>query len=266
MPEPGGYTDSMAIEPSDPLSLLPRPDWALFLDIDGTLIEHADHPEGVDIPRDLPELLARLQHTLEGAVALVSGRTIDWMDRRFAPARLAASGQHGAEVRLAPDAPAVPIPLPKWRKPLEQALDEVLATWPGVFVEHKPLSLAVHFRAVPQFGEAIMDRVIALGTGIDDGVEFLKGKYVIEVRQAGRNKGTAVAELMNSALFSGRRPVFLGDDVTDEDGFRAVRAAGGLAFAVGPRPTDQADYRLASPSAVRRWLTDLPKALERVDS
>lgn len=266
MPEPGGYTDSMATAPSDSLSLLPRPDWALFLDIDGTLIEHADHPEGVSIPDDLPDLLARLQGALDGAVALVSGRTIDWMDRRFAPTRLAASGQHGAEVRLAPDAPSVPIPLPKWRRPLEQALDEVLATWPGVFVEHKPLSLAVHFRAVPQFGEAIMDRVIALGTGIDGGVEFLKGKYVIEVRQAGRNKGTAVAELMNSALFAGRRPVFLGDDVTDEDGFRAVRAAGGLALAVGPRPTDQADFKLASPTEVRRWLTDLPTALERVNS
>ncbi|MDQ0349340.1 trehalose-phosphatase [Ancylobacter vacuolatus] len=256
----------MATAPTEPLSLLPRPDWALFLDIDGTLIEHADHPEGVSIPTGLPDLLAQLQVALDGAVALVSGRTIDWMDRRFAPARLAASGQHGAEVRLAPDAPSVPIPLPRWRRPLEEALSAVLATWPGVFIEHKPLSLAVHFRAVPDFGEAIMDKVMEIGTGIDGGVEFLKGKYVIEVRQAGRNKGTAVAELMNSALFTGRRPVFLGDDVTDEDGFRAVRAAGGLALAVGARPTEQADYRLASPSEVRRWLTDLPKALERVDS
>ncbi|MBS7553877.1 trehalose-phosphatase [Ancylobacter dichloromethanicus] len=247
-------------------TLLPQPDWALFLDIDGTLIEHADHPEGVSIPTDLPDLLARLQLALDGAVALVSGRTIDWMDHRFAPTRLAASGQHGAEVRLAPDAPSVPIPLPKWRKPLEQALDEVLAAWPGVFVEHKPLALAVHFRAVPQFGEAIMDKVMEIGTGIDGGVEFLKGKCVIEVRQAGRNKGTAVEQLMNSALFTGRRPVFLGDDVTDEDGFRAVRAAGGLALAVGSRPTDQADFRLASPGEVRRWLTDLPNALERVNS
>ncbi|WP_428030631.1 trehalose-phosphatase [Ancylobacter sp.] len=250
----------------DVTQLLPQPDWALFLDIDGTLIEHADHPEGVSIPDDLPDLLARLQVALDGAVALVSGRTIEWMDRRFAPTRLAASGQHGAEVRLAPDAPSVPIPLPKWRKPLEQALGAVLATWPGVYIEHKPLSLAVHFRAVPHFGEAIMDEVIALGTGIDGGVEFLKGKYVIEVRQAGRNKGTAVAELMNSALFVGRRPLFVGDDVTDEDGFRAVRAAGGLALAVGARPTEQADFKLASPGDVRRWLTDLPTALERVNS
>lgn len=245
---------------------LPEPDWALFLDIDGTLIEHADHPEGVDIPLDMPDLLGQLQLALDGAVALVSGRTIEWMDKRFAPARLAASGQHGAEIRLAPDLPSVPIPRPRWRAPLETALDHALASWPGVFLEHKPLSLAVHFRAVPQFGEEITQTVIDIGSRLDPGIEFLKGRCVIEVRQAGRNKGTAVEELMKSALFAGRRPVFLGDDVTDEDGFRAVRAAGGLAVAVGPRPTLLADWRLATPADVRRWLADLPKALEGVAS
>src|SRR5688572_9452871 len=85
---------------------LPEPDWALFLDIDGTLIEHAEHPEGVTIPDYLPDLLTNLQVVLGGAVALVSGRTIDWMDKHFAPARLPASGQHGAEIRLAPDTPS----------------------------------------------------------------------------------------------------------------------------------------------------------------
>ncbi|CAA0094627.1 Trehalose-6-phosphate phosphatase [Starkeya nomas] len=242
----------------------PESDWALFLDIDGTLIEHADHPEGITIPEDLPDLLTRLQLTLGGAVALVSGRTIDWMDRRFAPARLPASGQHGAEIRLAPDAPAVPIPIPRWRHPLEEALDRELATWPGTYIEHKPLSLAVHFRAVPQFGDAIMQKVIDVGTGLGDGVEFLKGRFVIEVRQGGHDKGSAVEQFMRSTLFTGRRPVFLGDDVTDEDGFRAARQAGGLAVAVGPRPTQQADHRLATPSEVRDWLNRLPEALESV--
>ncbi len=137
-------------------------------------------------------------------MALVSGRTIDWMDRKFAPARLAASGQHGAEVRLAPDAPAVPIPMPKWRAPLEAALKRELDSWPGVFIEHKPLSLAVHFRAVPEFGDAVMERVMALGRGLDDRVQFLHGRYVIEVREAGHHKGTAVATLMNTAVV--RRP------------------------------------------------------------
>jgi len=243
---------------------LPRADWALFLDIDGTLIEHADHPEGISIPDYLPDLLTRLQFAFDGAVALVSGRTIDWMDRRFAPARLAASGQHGAEIRLAPDLPAVPIPTPRWRRPLEEALDRELAAWPGVFIEHKPLSLAVHFRAVSQFGEAVMDKVIELGQGLDGSVEFLKGRFVIEVRQGGHDKGTAVGEFMKTALFSGRKPVFLGDDITDEDGFRAARAAGGLAVAIGPRPTQQADFRLKAPEDVRQWLTSLPGLLERV--
>lgn len=246
-----------------PLAPALRPDWALFLDIDGTLIEHADHPEGVTIPESLPATLARLQHMLGGALALVSGRTIDWMDRRFAPTRLAASGQHGAEIRLAPDTPSVPITIPRWRKPLEQALDRELATWPGVFVEHKPLSLAVHFRAVPQWGDAIMDKVVELGRGLDPGVEFLKGRYVIEVRPAGHTKGTAVEQFMRTTIFAGRLPVFVGDDVTDEDGFRAVRAAGGLAIAIGPRPTLQANHHLATPAHVRHWLDQIPQTLER---
>lgn len=251
--------------PADGPQPSPAPDWALFLDIDGTLIDHADHPEGVTIPDDLPDLLSRLQLALDGAVALVSGRTIDWMDHRFAPARLAASGQHGAEIRLAPDAPAVPIPTPKWRRPLEQSLDRALAAWPGVFIEHKPLSLAVHFRAVPQFADEVMQTVVDLGSGLDGSVEFLKGRFVIEVRQGGHDKGTAVEQFMRTALFTGRRPVFLGDDVTDEDGFRAVRAAGGLAVAVGPRPTGQVDFRLAGPSQVRDWLVRIPELLEKVD-
>lgn len=245
---------------------LPAPNWALFLDIDGTLIEHADHPEGITIPSDLPHLLSRVQTSLGGAVALVSGRTIDWMDKKFAPTRLAASGQHGAETRLAPDAPSVPIPMPKWRKPLEAALDTELATWPGVFVEHKPLSLAVHFRAVSQFADAIMDKVTSIGQGLDPNVEFLKGRFVIEVREAGHDKGTAVDNLMKTAIFHGRTPVFFGDDVTDEDGFRACRAAGGLAVAVGPRPTTQADYHLDGPSDMRDWLARIPQKLESIAS
>ncbi|MBB3772083.1 trehalose 6-phosphate phosphatase [Angulomicrobium tetraedrale] len=245
---------------------LPRADWALFLDIDGTLIEHADHPEGITIPADLPDLLTRLQQVLNGAVALVSGRTIDWMDQRFAPVRLSASGQHGAEIRLAPDAPAVPIPIPKWRQPLEEALAREMEPWPGVFIEHKPLSLAVHFRAVSDHGDAIMARVIELGRGLDGSVEFLKGRFVIEVRQGGHHKGTAVNTFMNSALFAGRQPVFVGDDVTDEDGFRAVRAMGGLAVAIGPRATEQADFRIDTPAEVRRWLANIPPMLERLAS
>ncbi|MBS9475592.1 trehalose-phosphatase [Ancylobacter radicis] len=250
--------------PEAALPALPpaQPDWALFLDIDGTLIEHADHPEGVTIPTRMPDMLVALQQALGGAVALVSGRTIDWMDRRFAPARLAASGQHGAEIRLAPDAPSVPITIPKWRQPLEHTLVRELAAWPGVFIEHKPLSLAVHFRAVPEWSDAIMDKVVELGRGFDDGVEFLKGRFVIEVRPAGHTKGTAVEQFMRTSIFAGRRPVFVGDDVTDEDGFRAVRAAGGLAVAIGPRPTTQADHRLATPADVRHWLDQIPQMLE----
>ncbi|MCK0196787.1 trehalose-phosphatase [Ancylobacter sp. 6x-1] len=244
----------------------PQPDWALFFDIDGTLIEHADHPEGVSIPNDLPQRLAAAQTALGGAVALISGRTIAWMDSHFEPVRLPASGQHGAEIRLAPDAPVVPIPMPKWRAPLEERLKTELASWPGVYIEHKPLSLAVHFRAVPEFGDAIMERVTQVGLSMGPDVEFLRGRFVIEVRQSGRDKGTAVAELMRTAIFAGRKPLFFGDDVTDEDGFREARRLGGFAVAVGPRATQQADYRLAAPIEVRAFLNRVPKLLEQAAS
>ncbi|WP_246565039.1 trehalose-phosphatase [Ancylobacter sonchi] len=234
-----------------------RSDWALFLDIDGTLIEHADHPEGITIPEDLPTLLMRLQTAFDGAVALVSGRTIEWMDRRFAPARLAAAGQHGAELRLDPHGKAVPLAIPPWRKRLEDELDAALKAWPGVYLEHKPLSLAVHYRAVPQFEDDVKLKVGAIANGLQSDIELLAGRSVIEIRQAGLTKGTAVKRFLETAPFAGRLPVFLGDDVTDEDGFGAVKAAGGLAVAVGPRPTDQADFRLGDPGEVRGWLASV---------
>lgn len=239
------------------MQITPRLDWALFLDIDGTLIDHADHPEGVTIPEDLPALLIGLQQQLQGAAALVSGRTIEWMDRRFSPARLAAAGQHGAEIRLSPDEPSMPLAIPPWRRELELGLEAALADWPGVFVEDKPLSLAVHYRAVPQFTDAVHIKVGELARSLGPEVEILSGRGVIEIRQRGLDKGTAVDAFLQLPVFAGRRPVFLGDDVTDEDGFRRVRAAGGLAVAVGPRATTQADLHLAKPADVRAWLGSL---------
>ena len=235
----------------------PRSDWALFLDIDGTLIEHADHPEGITIPQDLPALLAQLQTTFAGAVALVSGRTIEWMDRRFDPTRLAASGQHGAELRLDPHGPSVALAIPPWRKRLEEELTAALEAWPGVYLEHKPLSLAVHYRAVPQYELAVKGKVAIIANGLGSNIELMAGRNVIEIRQAGLTKGTAVKRFLETSPFAGRLPVFVGDDVTDEDGFGAVKAAGGLAVAVGPRPTDQADFRFDGPKEVRSWLASL---------
>jgi len=109
-----------------------------------------------------------------------------------------------------------------------------------------------------------MDKVTSVGRGFDPKVEFLHGRFVIEVRQGGYDKGAAVDAFMRSALFAERRPVFLGDDVTDEDGFRAARAAGGLAIAVGPRPTMQADFNLAGPPEVRALLGRIAAPAERV--
>ncbi len=161
--------------------LSPRPDWALFLDIDGTLIEHADHPEGVTIPKDLPDRLTAAQAAPTARWPYISGRTIDWMDRKFAPAlrlRLA-----GAEVRPRPDAPAVPIPMPKWRALLEAGA-EARAGIPGVSpssTSRCPLAPHPPRRArIWRCGDGARQ---ALGRGLDDRVQFLHGRYVIEVRE-----------------------------------------------------------------------------------
>lgn len=226
---------------------------AFFLDVDGTLLDIAAHPDAVAVPPGLADTLATLAGRAGGALALVSGRTIARLDALFAPAVFPAAGSHGAELRLSPNGAVEQSP------PLDRDLVAVLETiagaHPGVFTEDKGPALAIHYRARPELGPELR---AALGSAIAqrDGLALLPGHCVFEIKPAGRDKGTAIRTFLSGPPFAGRIPVFIGDDVTDEAGFAAVSAVGGLALAVGALRRG-AHGVLPGPGAVRAFLTHL---------
>jgi len=226
---------------------------AFFLDVDGTLIDIAAHPDAVVVPEGLPDTLSALAGSADGALALVSGRTVERLDLLFAPARFAAAGSHGAQIRLFPGA-AVDA-APDLDRVLAARLIALAGTFEGAFTEDKGPSLAIHYRAHPAIAP-VLRRAIAEVLGPWPELAVLPGHHVFEIKRAGRDKGTAVAAFMARAPFAGRVPVFIGDDVTDEAAFRAVSAAGGVAIAVGTA-REGAEAVLPDPPAVRRFLTHL---------
>lgn len=247
----------MATEiPSDPFPLPANSaGWALFLDIDGTLLDIAESPSAAVVPASLTDDLARVSARLGGAVALVSGRSIEWIDAAFHPLRLPAAGQHGAQIRLAPDQP-VAASLPTG---LDEARARIngLSGIEGIEIEDKGLSIAVHYRRAaarrPEVGALIAAKLANLSAGL----EVLAGRFVYDVKARGIDKGTAIARLTRVPPFAGRTPVFVGDDRTDEDGFREVAARGGVAIRVGASAAVPGCRSIENPAAVRRWLATL---------
>ncbi len=245
-------------------SLPPLPEagarWALFLDIDGTIADIAPTPDAVAIGAETRSLLARLAQGTGGALALVSGRSIGDIDRLFAPLRLPVAGLHGLERRAGDGtlsaAPAEPAAL----GPIRAALAAFAATHPGTVVEDKGPAVALHFRNAPE-AEAEAEPLIAglLANGAD-GVVLQRGKMVRELRAGGADKGRAIRAFMEEAPFRGRHPVFVGDDVTDEDGFVAVNAMGGVTVRVGNGQTAAA-WRSASVAAIHNWLAEVARRL-----
>jgi len=230
---------------------------AFFLDVDGTLIDLAPRPEAVHVPAVLREILARLHALTDGAVALVSGRTVATLDDLFAPLRLPAAGGHGAQLRADPKAEALCAP------DLDPETAALLRTVPerfaGAFAEDKGSSIAIHFRACPEHGGEIgaaLAEVLGEMGEAASGLDILPGHFVIEVRRAGSDKGSAVAALMAEPPFRGRIPVVIGDDVTDEAAFAVAQASGGLAISVG-RDVGGVDAVLADPENVRAHLAQL---------
>lgn len=204
---------------------------ALLLDVDGTIVDIGPSPAEVQIATGLPETLKRLFALTKGALALVSGRPITDLDRLFAPLRLPAIGGHGAEMRLSDNEVFF------WAKPLPQdlrrCLAEVDALGPGVVVEDKGYSLALHYRKAPQLAERLRRHVAGCRAGFPgEPTELLLGKAVFEVKRPGIDKGEAIRKLMAHAPFAGRIPVFIGDDITDESVFRVLPEIGGKGFSV----------------------------------
>lgn len=221
--------------------------YALFLDLDGTLLEIAATPEQVVVSPGLAPLLTELEQELEGALAIVSGRPIDEIDRLLAPFRGSASGEHGAAVRYADGTleelpPGLSVPR-VWRESLVAATDFL----PGVQVEPKPHGVTVHYRLAPHLGDDVWRLVRALVPRDDPRFHLLPAREAVEISVKSASKGEAVSRLMGQEAFRGRRPIFVGDDCTDEAGMRAATDFGGLGLRVGE--SFQGD-----PAMVRGWL------------
>jgi trehalose 6-phosphate phosphatase len=234
---------------------LPTPEasWAWFLDIDGTLITIARSPGAVRVPPALRRDILSLQRRSGGAVALITGRPIADVDRLFPGIRLAAAGQHGLERRPA-TGPILRHHAPSNRLgAAKRRLAEAVARHPGLLLEDKGLSLALHYRRAPRLAgyahRLAREQLARLGAAY----AVHAGKRVVEIGPTGRNKGTAIQSFMHEPPFRGRLPVFLGDDVTDEHGFRKVHRLGGHTIKVGPGPT-AARWRLPDVAAVHAWL------------
>ncbi len=232
-------------------SLGDRSSLALFLDIDGTLVPTAPTPTEVRPSPRLPDLLRRAVAGLGNALAVVSGREITSIDQVTHGVVPYVAGSHGAEFRLGLGQPVLrPGPQPDIAG-LEAAVLESMKDWPGLLVEPKRAGLAVHYRKAPHLGPRVRDALEALlARRGQQGLALLNGDHVVEVRSPAHTKGEAVHRIMQEAAFQGRRPVFIGDDVTDEDGFLAVQELGGMAVIVGMRRPTLATHQLDSVAAV----------------
>lgn len=231
--------------------------WALFLDVDGTLIELAETPESVYVPPELKTLLNDVADRLDGALALVSGRTIAALDALFEPLVLCASGVHGAErrghdgklIRVAQDTNEL--------RAAHTTLAAFARAHEGTVLEDKGFALAVHFRLAPHLDESVRDLTHRVVAELGPKYVVQPGKFVYEIRPSTATKGTALRAFMCEPPFAGRFPVFLGDDVTDEDAFEVVNALGGLSICVGNARPTRAQRRLEDVADVHRWLREL---------
>jgi len=227
--------------------------WALFLDVDGTLLDLAEHPDNVKLPCGLIDSLSVIQNTKCTPIALISGRPINLLDRLFAPLRLCIAGQHGAERRMADGQIARyqirNLAFTNARNDLRRIEQENA----GLFLEDKGLTLALHYRNAPHLQAEVENLVKGVIQDLGDDFIMVSGNMVLEIRPGGRDKGEAIAEFMEEQPFSGRIPVFIGDDVTDEDGFTCVNQLDGHSIKVGEGST-VARWRLANVSCVLVWL------------
>jgi trehalose 6-phosphate phosphatase len=232
-----------------PLSILEGA--ALFLDFDGTLVELAETPDGISVPDAVAPLLRRLGDKLEGRLALVSGRSIEGIERHLECGGLAVSGSHGIELRLR-DGSRIPLAARHDLSEAREQLRRFAAETPGLLLEDKPFGLALHFRQAPEQQERVGAVMSELARRY--GLALQEGKMVIEIRPPGADKGDAVRAFMAEPDFAGARPVFVGDDLTDEDAFAAAAAMGGAGVLVGPERATAAQWRLPDVAAVIGWL------------
>jgi trehalose 6-phosphate phosphatase len=243
------------VEPSSDLN------WALFLDFDGTLVDIAERPEAVRLDPALLPILSRLRDRLGGALAIVSGRPIGFLDERLAPLALDAAGLHGLEHRIAGRLSTCrPEDHPRLRAAV-RALSDRIAGRDGLLIEDKGCSVALHWRLAPQEAGFARETAESLAGGLGPDYRIQFGKAVAEILPAAAGKGKVIATFLTEPPYRGRRPIFVGDDLTDEHGFETVNARAGLSIRVGEGST-KASRRLHSPAELRRclaaWAEGLP--------
>ena len=234
-----------------PLPPMPSAAWALFLDLDGTLLDIAQHPDLVQVPGGLVAVLQTIEEALDGAVAIVSGRPLQRLDELLKPWRPAAAGEHGAFCRLPSGDVVSPANLPAIPEEWRHRLTELLVEHKGVVIEKKQAAIAVHYRLAERAESTVQHAVRDLVVERADDFVVTPGHMVFEIRPRGADKGWAVGRLMRGAPFKGRVPVFIGDDVTDEDGIRTAESLGGQGLNVDR-------YFKGDAGTVRDWLSGLP--------
>jgi trehalose 6-phosphate phosphatase len=228
-----------------------HPNLALFLDFDGTLADLALRPEAVEIEPWLPDVLDRLRNRLDGALAIVTGRPVSYIEAKMAPHRFDIAGLHGAEFRLSGHYSALPVDASQIRRTIRWLNAETRGT--GLVIEEKKLSVALHWRLVPHLEEVARSLMKAAALQLGDDFRLQEGKFVLEAIPVQAIKSGVIEKLMSFPAYASRTPIFIGDDATDEEGFAVVRGLAGYSVKVGNEPT-LAQYRIANPTLVRKHL------------
>jgi trehalose 6-phosphate phosphatase len=236
----------------------PSADCCLFLDVDGTLIPFTDSPLATVADDDLKTILADVESQLGGRVAFVSGRSIGFLDALFAPLRWPTAGLHGIERRAGFGAAQPQSPVDARLDPARGVLRAFTQDHPGSSLEDKGSTLAVHYRGVPALEPLARAECAQILAQLGPEYHVQAGSMVFEIKPRRFTKATAIEAFLSEPPFAGTTPVFLGDDITDLDGFRLVESRGGMSIAVGERVAAQ--WHLSDPAAVRRWLRQIAPA------
>jgi trehalose 6-phosphate phosphatase len=231
----------------------PARGFAYFLDLDGTLVDFADHPSRVRLNPAVPRLIDTLFQSSGGALAILTGRPLSDVDRFFPGRRLPAAGHHGRERRTSRGRVLRHVAHGRALDGARRLLARVVRRHPALILEDKELSLALHYRRAPHLASVAHRAMRTARASLGARYCLQRGKRVVELAPAGRDKGAALAAFMHEEPFRGRTPFFIGDDVTDEYGFAMVNRFGGFAIKVGPGPT-RAGWRFKDVRAVLQWL------------
>ncbi len=256
------------VDHASPLPPPPQADAArvaLFLDLDGSLLDFAEHPAAVEVTPLMRATLRRVDRALGGAFALLSGRSLEQIDAMLDVPEISAAGLHGGERREHPRAQAAHSRTVAQRNRIDALGSEAresVAALEGVEVEDKGTALALHYRRAPQSSARVAEIADALLRKAGTGFELQRGNHVVELKPAGCDKGDALAAFLREPAFAGRRPWMIGDDLTDEHAFERSNAEGGVSIIVGPRRPTAARHALADPRAVRAWLERLADSAE----